>query len=374
MEEGTIEQYIKDGKISIGKEDWAALNAKYDKEEIKTAMIAQILAGNVKFPYNEITIEDASDSFKKLCAYQCRPMKKGSVMTRYEYKYPLGNLYIDETLVGNDASNFFHQQARALASGHGDPCPWDVWHSERYLNSALKPLWTLKMDHIDNKCFRSAIALRRYWASQFRPAVAKSIYEKFRSVDVLDFSSGWGDRLCGFYAAPNTRSYIGIDPNKMVYDNYYKQVDLYKTLTTEKKTTFYNEAAEDVVLEPNIVDTVFTSPPYFCAETYTKDPNQSWVRYNERDAWLRGFMFKTLDNVWRALKPGGYLVINISDVHRKNKVQKICDPMNEYIKHILGGKYLGGFGMKMSRRPASGAYKQKDGVCVEPVWTWKKEG
>ena len=372
--ENIIRQFISDGKINIGVNDWKKLNETHDRDFIKSQLVNEIVDGNLPFPYLDLTIDDAANAFKKLIDYKCRAFFKEKVMTRYEYKWHIMDAYIDETLVGNPASDYFQASARAKASGHNDPSPWNVWHSKKYLTSALNPLWTLKMKKVDNNSFRSAISMRKYWASQFRPAVAKSIYEKFHSVDVLDFSSGWGDRLCGFYATPGTRSYIGIDPNKEVFDNYFKQVDLYKTLTEEKKTTFYNLPAEDVVLEPNIVDTVFTSPPYFCAETYTDDDTQSWVRYKTRDEWLRGFMFKALDNVWRALKPGGYLVVNISDVYRKGGIQKLCDPMNDYIQQILGGKYLGGFGMKIGKRVNAKTYNGKDGVCVEPVWTWKKEG
>lgn len=358
--------------IFVGKDDWKAMNAEHGSDAIKAQLIEEILAGNIKFPHNEITIDDARDSFKKLVDYKCKDFQYGPTMTRYDYRYPIGDKYIAETLVGNDASNFFHQEARSWASGHNDPCPQDVWRSAHYLNSSLKGIWTLKMEKLDLKSIRSSMALRKYWASQFRPAMAKSIYEKFNSVDVLDFSSGWGDRLCGFYSCRNTRSYIGIDPNKAVYDQYFKQVDLYKPIMPGKQTTFYNLPAEDVTLEANIVDTVFTSPPYFCAETYTQDDTQSWVRYKEVDAWLDGFMYPTLNMVWKALKPGGHLIVNISDVHRKNQVCHICDPMNDYIKDKLGGVLVDSFGMKLSKRPASAAYNGKSGTCVEPMWAWKK--
>ena len=358
--------------IFVGKEDWKAMNDEHGSDKIKADLIEEILAGNIKFPHNEITIEDARDSFKKLVDYKCKDFQYGPTMTRYDYRYPIGDKYLAETLVGNDASNFFHQEARSWASGHNDPCPQDVWRSAHYLNSSLKGIWTLKMEKLDLKSIRSSMALRKYWASQFRPAMAKSIYEKFNSVDVLDFSSGWGDRLCGFYSCKNTRSYIGIDPNKAVYDQYFKQVDLYKPIMPGKQTTFYNMPAEDVKLDANIVDTVFTSPPYFCAETYTQDDTQSWVRYKEVDSWLEGFMYPTLNMVWKALKPGGHLIVNISDVHRKNQVCHICDPMNDYIKDKLGGVLVDTFGMKLSKRPASAAYNGKTGTCVEPIWAWVK--
>lgn len=371
-----LNKYIDPDKktIFIGKEEWKSLNRQYDKDVIKGWIIEEIMDGNIGFPHMDIDINDAEDSFRKLCAYPCKPFQVGETMTRYDYKYPIGNKYLSDTLVGNDASNYFHQVARSYASGHNDPSPQESWASEHYMNSCLKGIWTLKMDKLDMKSIRSAIAMRKYWASQFRPSMAKSIYEKFHSVDVLDFSAGWGDRLCGFYASKDTKSYIGIDPNKAVYDNYFKQVDLYKTIAGEKKVTFYNLPAEDVVLEENIVDTVFTSPPYFCAETYTQDDTQSWVRYPEVDSWLAGFMYRTLDMVWKALKPDGHLIVNISDVHRKGKVCKICDPMNDYIKDKLGGILVDSFGMKLSKRPASHAYDGKSGVSVEPIWAWRKPG
>lgn len=358
--------------VFVGKEDWAELNRQYDSDFIKGQLIEEIMAGNIGFPHLPLTYMDAARSFKKLCDYKCKGFLQGQTMTRYDYRYPIGDLYIDETLVGNDASNYFHQNARSEASGHGDPSPQTSWRSAYYMDSCLKGIWTLKMTTLSSKTIRSSMMLRKYWASQFRPAMAKCIYERYNSVDVLDFSSGWGDRLCGFYAAKNTKSYIGIDPNKAVYDNYFKQIELYKRIAGEKQTTFFNMPAEDVHHRPNIVDTVFTSPPYFCAETYTQDDTQSWVRYKEVDAWLNGFMYRTLQNVWVALKPGGHLVVNISDVYRKGGVQKICDPMNDYIKDKLGGELVESFGMKISKRPASAAYNGKAGTSVEPIWAWRK--
>ena len=215
--------------------------------------------------------------------------------------------------------------------------------------------------------------MRLYIASQFRPTVAKAIYDMFNSVDVLDFSSGWGDRLAGFYAAKTTKTYIGIDPNDKVYNQYYKQAELYSALTTPKKCVFINKPAEEVSLESEIVDTVFTSPPYFNTEKYSVDATQSYIRYTNDDMWLTKFMYPTLNMCWKALKPNGYLIINISDVKTGNKVHKICDAMNYYIKNELQGVYETGFGMKLSTRPNSLASNvSKDEILCEPVWVWKK--
>ena len=80
--------------------------------------------------------------------------------------------------------------------------------------------------------------------------------------NVLDFSMGWGDRLAGFHAS-SAESYVGIDPNQEVFDNYPRQNELYETY---KKTEFIKAPAEDVDFGNRKFDMVYTSPPYFHVE------------------------------------------------------------------------------------------------------------
>lgn len=149
----------------------------------------------------------------------------------------------------------------------------------------------------------------------------------------------------------------------------------------KKKVTLYNLPAEEVELEENIADTVFTSPPYFNTEKYSIEPTQSFLRYKTCDSWLNGFMFSTLNTMWKALKKDGHLIINISDSAQGGEQKKVCDMMNDYIKS-LRGTYVEGLGMKMSKRPNSGGPnsklhidsggEKKEGTLIEPIWIWKK--
>ena len=87
-------------------------------------------------------------------------------------------------------------------------------------------------------------------------------------------------------------------------------------------------------------------------------------------------MFPTLDMCWRALKPNGYLIINISDSAQGGEQKNICDPMNDYIAS-LGGTFIEGLGMKMSKRPNSKYHRTEDnslkeGTFIEPIWVWRK--
>lgn len=370
MENPITKFLTPDKSVFIGEDDWTELNEKYTKEQIIDFFVEEVFKGNIEIPKRLLTEDDAIHSYTKLVNYVCNDViEDPECVTRQEYRYPITLKYIDEPILGNNASDYFQQDNRFKCSGKSTPSPEDSWKDERAVRSMLSALWSLKYEYVSRAVLVRLIALRRYIAAQFKPTIAKSIYEKCNSRDVLDFSAGWGDRLCGFYAAKCTKSYIGIDPNTAVYNKYFEQAELYSKINGPKKVTFINKPAEDVEIEPEIVDTIFTSPPYFNAEHYCEQENQSWKRYEGLDAWLHGFMYPTLDMCWKALKPNGYLIINISDIILNGERMDICDKMNDYIKS-LGGYYVEGLGMKMAKRPKCGI--EEEGAFIEPIWVWQK--
>ena len=340
---------------------------KLPKEDVKKTIIENIRSGIIEYPLKDITYEDMMSSFISLCNYATKAFKTSDeVFTRYPYKCVLSGTYIDENGQFNDCSNYFHQEARWKCDSINSPSPYRTWNTDKFLDTLLNCIWTLKLKSLSKSDFRSMISLRKYIASQFKPNVAKSIYTNFSSKRVLDFSSGWGDRLAGFCATKDTELYFGIDPNHAVQEGYKKQVDAYNV---NKTFEFVESPAEDVEIPINEFDTVFTSPPYFNVERYTQEGNQSWKKYKKLDSWLEEFLFVVLEKAWNGLKKDGHMIINISDVYSGHKVNKICDPMNDFIEK-LGGTFVNGMGMKMAKRPNSKSHA--DGVFVEPVWVWKK--
>ena len=150
--------------------------------------------------------------------------------------------------------------------------------------------------------------------------------------------------------------------------------------------------AEDVDYSrfENFFDMVFTSPPYFNTEKYTYDDTQSWVRYKTIDEWNKNFLHKTLDKIIPAVKQGGIIAINISDVYSspdKGYVD-IVNPMNDFLKE-KGLEYQGCIGMEMAKRMNSAgagearsdyyseehrerAEELQNQAFGEPIWIWKK--
>lgn len=318
----------------------------------------------------DISLDDAFFDFKNLRELKTDSLLKiGNVFSRYSYKWDLGSHYIDSCNVGNKSSNVFHQEFRYKCDSINAPSPYRTWYDKKFFFTLLNGLWSLKVKEVNSDTLRSCIALRKYIASQFRPSAAKTIYEKFNCKKVLDFSSGWGDRLSAAMATDCVENYVGIDPNISLIEGYDKQIDKFgvgKNIKMIPKPA--EEALFDLEYDP---DLIFTSPPYFIIERYSKDSTQSWQRYKKIDSWLNSFLFPVIEKSWNLLKTGGHMAINISDVYCNHTINKICDPMNDYISTLCGSIKVENVNYRMAKRIKSNS--EKNGIFVEPVWVWKKE-
>lgn len=364
-----IHKYVVGNEININEKEWNSLIGEFTKEELVTYINDTIDDFNIKFPFEPPLLDEAIADFHKLKSTSFKYLlKKGEFFSRYDYTYSYNNLYFDVNNTGAKSSNYFHFHNRMKCDSINSPSPTRSWESYKFRNGAIKALFSLKMKQINSKSFATAITMRKYVASQFKPAVAKAIYETFNSEYVLDFSSGWGDRLSGFLATPNTKLYVGIDPNTSLHSGYKSQVELFNT---DKKVNMYPHPAEDHIYDNNIkFDTIFTSPPYFNIEKYDKGDYQSHKRYKKIDIWREEFLFKTIEKAWPHLKDGGILIVNISDVYSGHRVNDICDPMNDFISKLDGAHYLGGIGYRMQKRQNSKS--DKSGIFCEPMWVFGK--
>lgn len=314
----------------------------------------------MSFPMVKPSFSDAFDDFNKMKANSFKSLlKKGEWYSRYEYKHKLSKLYIGTDNTGLKSSNYFHFDARMCCDSINSPSPIRSWFNPKFKEP-------LKDVEIANGNMATAIALRKYVASQFRPSAAKCLYEKFRAKDIYDPCMGWGDRLSAALATSSVNSYTGLDVNPHLFLGYEKQSDLAK-----KNLNIMFDRAEKYVPKEKSYDFVFTSPPYYDVERY-EGIWQSHAKYKSLDDWLNKFLFVMLENAWNGLKDGGVMCINISDVYCHHKVQHICDPMVDHVLSFDGAKYVGAIGYQMRKRPNSKATKQ-DGVFAEPIWTFKKD-
>lgn len=180
----------------------------------------------------------------------------------------------------------------------------------------------------------------------FSSSLAKWIYLNYANRNlntdkdfyILDTSSGWGGRLGGALAASNHFPlnskfvhYYGTDVNSSTHDQFYKLESYWKEhINTNLNFELYKslEPAEtilnDKVFNEHIgkFDIALTSPPYFDVERYSKDVNQSYLKYplysrGEEKSWKHGFLKRMIQNTFELLKSGGEFWLNVSDFNSK---------------------------------------------------------
>jgi hypothetical protein len=161
--------------------------------------------------------------------------------------------------------------------------------------------------------------------SQFSPVAASAIYHKLLPKEggvVWDPSCGWGGRFAGAIACDRVRKYIGCDPSTETFKGLERMraelVPLARAMGRNLDVELHVLGSETKEMRDALpeggVDVVFSSPPYFGQEEYSREPTQSYIQFKTPDAWLNGFMRMTLDNCAYCLKPDGTLAINIADV------------------------------------------------------------
>ena len=390
--------------LEIDEKDWEYIKETFDKDDVKESLAK--VAMTYPLPYPDLTEKRAYKDFQKL-----KGMKWNEIMvegewyaregTEYTYNlnYDKKQLYFRRLNAGNEASNYFQIENRWSVDGSVSPGPKRTWGSHKFMTTLMGSAYSLKMPKINKNILRTMIGLRKYICSQFKPNVAKIIYDMFKSENILDFSMGWGDRLAGFYASEHGKHYVGLDPRGENHPIYKEQSEFYEKhlgfFEHDRKSEFHCSPAEDFDFAPynEYFDMVFTSPPYFSVERYSYDDTQSWVRYKDINDWNKDFLQSTLGNLWGSIKKGGYLLVNISDVYTNSKWStergwlEICNPMNDYLSKL--GEYQGCIGMEMAKRPNSGgagtakSYEgsvwtekslenKQDKKFGEPIWVWKK--
>jgi|TARA_B100001094_G_C18172296_1_gene795831 hypothetical protein len=392
--------------LSIDEKEWSYIKDTFEKQDVKESLAK--VAMTYEIPYAEISKKDAHRHYLKL-----KGMKHTDILVDgewfaregTEYTYNLNfegkQQHFRRLNAGNNSSNYFQQKNRWSVDGSVSPGPQRTWENEKFMTSLMGSAYSLKMPKINRNVLRTMIGLRKYICAQFKPNVAKVLYDKLGSKNILDFSAGWGDRLAGFYASETSEYYVGIDPRKENHPIYNEQSEFYDThrsmFEPKKKVEFICSPAEEVDFTKykDTFDTVFTSPPYFNVERYSYDDTQSWVKYKEINEWNEQFLQRTLKNLWCSVKSGGYLLVNISDVYTNSKWStdrgwlEICNPMNNFLSTFTDSEYQGCIGMELAKRPNSGgagtaksedyteealkkAEETKDKTFCEPIWIWRK--
>jgi len=407
-----MSEYLKkyNGQLPVmDQQTFERVTNDIGKEQFRLDLAEYIAKHRPKFPLKEISYEVMRQAFKGLQKQDVweyvKPLEQleKNVKEKYDdYKYNFkeyGLGIIDAPSIYNDVSNYFHQHLRLNCSSYSFKSPLDVWQNgtAKDIWRCLGPIWRgingmkpvmvegkeeLRGGKLDDKSYVSAFRLQTYIATQFKPNVAKTIYQMTNAKKVLDTSCGWGDRLAGFFAS-DAEEYIGCDPNPNTYKQYMKQIETYNSfLSKPKKVTIYNTGAEDLPWsEIKDIDCAFTSPPYFSTERYNeggeKQENQSWFKFNEYEKWRDDFYLPVSMNSFKSLSDKGHLFINIMDPTIKGTRYYSGDELVDSLKD----HFVGQIGMRIMQRPKSDKLFESEEekaefmnrIYIENVWCFSKE-
>ena len=415
-----------DGLPIIQEGHFQVLTQKYGKDVFRDTLATFIATERPPFPLREISIHDMEDCFKQLRSEKHTKslITDADVMEKFDdYQYPYsthGLGVIDASSKFNLASNYFCQDLRLSCGSYGFRAPIEVWNNgtSKDIWKCLGPIWrgingvskdkdgNLINGSLQKSSYISAFRLGTYIATQFKPLVAKSIYEMTKATKVLDTSCGWGDRLCGFFASSATE-YIGCDPNPNTYERYQQECVEYERIlgfegnpivesnekffrSQGKKTvTIYRCGAEDLPWDTiSGIDCAFTSPPYFSTEEYNKggehQEDQSWAKFNEYESWRDNFYLPVSRNSFNSLSENGVLAVNIFDPQIKGKRYRSSDELCNDPE--LNPYFIGQMGMRIMQRPQGRSkFKNEDGTFdkkqmdkfmkrtfIENIWCFSK--
>lgn len=349
-------------------------------------MISLIKDDKIKFPYIKYRLkeDEINKKFDDLKNY------KYTMLKNYSYKITNleGNLFFsddkiikydnyfallikepEDYLKYNILSDYFNENCRMKCKRYNsDSSPYKYWkkNPEKVIRYALK-----KYKKVNIFSLRESIYKLTDECTSFRPTLMVSIIDMFKVKKILDFSSGWGDRLIG--AISKDIWYYGVDPNPCLHENYKKIIDMFAK-NNKHKYTVIQSGFEDAPLPDWTYDMVFTSPPYFTLEKYVDDADdvdaskgQSIDKYKELNDWLDNFLFYSIDKAWTKLEIGGHFIIIINNIrHFPDFIQRMIKRQTKlYASDTLTfSKYLGKIGYTERTRYG---YKSP-----QPMWIWKK--
>lgn len=394
---------------------------RYGKDVFRKTLAEYIFQERPPFPANQVTEKRRDDAWWKLKQYDIWKgvthinNQQREVIEKFDdYKYPFsehGLGVIDAPARPyNDVSDWFMKPLRWQCNSYSFKAPLTVWNegTAHEIWACLGAIWRgindvkkvtvrdldgnekdkLVGGVLQQNSYVATFRLATYIATQFKPSMAKTIYQMTNAKRVLDTSMGWGDRLTGFYAS-DAEVYIGCDPNPNTFDMYHDMIPYLEKMSGKQKTVhMFNCGAEDLPWDRiTDIDCAFTSPPYFATERYNeggKNENaQSWKKFSEYEQWRDDFFLPVSQRTFDSLSNDGHMIVNIMNPKVKNVVYPSCDELVD----LLRPHFKGQIGMRIMQRPqGKSVFKDEEGnfdkeqlqdyfdqLYIENCWYFGKE-
>ena len=267
-------------------------------------------------------------------------------ITNQELKHFNGLIIVENKTIKRlgQVSDYFQEQHRIAAKRYDqDKSPLDYWADNTDLT-------------------RQQVSKNVKECTTFCGTIICVFIKLFKSKNILDFSSGWGDRLFAVMTYDNKiKSYCGIDPNKKLHNGYKNMIKTFLPKSSQSKYNMICGCAEETIQHlDEEFDLVFTSPPYFDLEKYSDDSSQSISKYPKFEDWYNKFLLGSMKQAFDKLVNHGILAININNTKDYNIIDRLIEDMNNlaYAK-FKGITYYGNPKIKK--------------YIYQPILVWQKD-
>jgi 16S rRNA G966 N2-methylase RsmD len=349
---------------------------KYEESEIIASVVDHILKYRITFPYKRLFMGKPHVMFERLKQFRGKFSNEKynmSITIRSQGNskrfVPLFNMsYLTIISELNDyermdiLGDYFNEPARLSAKRiDADKTPLECWKDPKIVTTIVKE--AMKSGCITTYTLREAMYTAKIVeATQFKPslvvATIRYLFKDGQPIDMLDISAGWGDRAIGALAA-GVRRYLGYDPNTALKAGHDEIIKMFAG-TTNIEIRYVPFEQPDESRNRETFNLVFTSPPFWNLEVYTKLPGQSIDTFSTYETWAKNFLFASLKIASGLLRPGGYMVIHISNLHNINIVEPMLLYMNGFVTNM---RYLG----VISSLAVGASQKHR------PMWVWIKD-
>lgn len=280
---------------------------------------------------------------------------------------------IQRSMVGLRLANLFHPQMWSVQVKGSGYSPMGRFLDDEVLPELIRRAFNVWPDRYGANASNLRGILKTYsntaGVSNFRPTVAKAIYERFSQDgdSVLDFSSGYGGRLLG--CLPLKRYFVGIDSCQAQVLGCEHMLTVLKGLVKmQAQVQLIKGCAEDVlpILDANSFSLVFSSPPYFDNELYSEEATQSYIKFPSYEEWIEGFLRPVVEESYRLLKPGGHFIVNVANVNGYKLTKNFVELAEAYFEHVVTLKMRLGFMPYLRDHTNNKAFK------YEPIFVYRK--
>lgn len=330
-----IEQFLNFNQIFISKKDYTKIIDKYGRDLFLKKICELVQNDIVSFPFKKFFSKDVKFYFQNLKDYQMNYDHK----PHYIPKFIANSMFQTDkkTMVVNDElyedvdiiSDLFNENVRLNCKKLGRINCYERWKQgiNEYLTFIIKNGQDINTKNLRESIYQ--VDKNYYECTQFKSSVSKEIFERYNSRKVLDFSSGYGDRLLGAISSNCVIKYTGFDPNTDLKKGHDSMIKKFCPLNNKNSKNFkinYLPFENGDILN-NDYDTVFTSPPFFELEDYVVG-EQSIKNFKTFESWAKDFLFFSVDKCWEHIKENGYFILYIGDYEN----HKIVEPVNLYLE------------------------------------------